>query len=181
MRESYRDDYFQWLKSLVGDVHEGKSYLILLRMLHNREFYWVVPLDENRAEDGKALRIAYSRQFPEEENDIMEALIGPCSMLEFLIGMAERMDDDLWNGRNRTDKWFWELICNVKFDKMDDENFDIMGGATYFDVKIDKIARKNYSKTGNAQLFPSFKTSKSRHLREFWVEMTDYLNEKYPI
>ena len=90
------NDYFKWLKSLVN---AEESHSFLWRKLHSTDFVWVVERDENRAEDGKYLRYlftvsAYDRiDFDEEE--VEQYLSGPCSVMEFLVGLAKRMEDDI--------------------------------------------------------------------------------------
>ena len=49
-------DYYEWLISQI-DIPNGKSYNDLFEKMHNLEFVWTVPNDDNRVEDGLDLRI----------------------------------------------------------------------------------------------------------------------------
>ena len=175
-------DYFWWLKSLVG---AEENYSFLWRKLHSTDFIWLMDRDENRAEDGKYMRYlftveAYDRiDFDQEEVD--EYLSGPCSVLEFLVGLARRMEHDIMDESDlgdRTPIWFHEMIRNLGLDIFDDPN--------YSDDKVDRIIHRfmgrKYGKNGSGNVFrvgqkngPDF-----RNL-EIWDQMQVYVLEKYPI
>lgn len=176
------NDYFKWLKSLV-DAEESHSFL--WRKLHSTDFVWVVERDENRAEDGKYLRYlftvtAYDRiDFDEEE--VEQYLSGPCSVMEFLVGLAKRMEDDIMYDpelEDRTSKWFHEMVDNLGLTKYDDKH--------YSDVEVDDIIHRfmsrKYGKNGVGNIFwvahfsgPLFKNL------EIWDQMQAYVLEKYGI
>ena len=60
--DDINNDYFEWLYNLVCDgLYAGRnSYRKLLMFLHNTEFTWTIPMDENRASDGIDLRYRFS-------------------------------------------------------------------------------------------------------------------------
>ena len=45
-------EYFDWLVDLV----QGYEHVKLLRHMHETTYIWIIPNDENRADDGEALR-----------------------------------------------------------------------------------------------------------------------------
>ena len=55
------DIYFDWMQQLVCDFDYtvGRSYYKLLQVLHETEFYYSIPMDGNRAEDGVSLRYRF--------------------------------------------------------------------------------------------------------------------------
>lgn len=178
----YKEQYFQYLKSLVGEVWEGKSYSILLRLLFQSEFYWLVDMDENRAMDGKNLRWEFARSFSKEERDLIsEELEGPARDLEVIIGVAKRMDDDLWNGENRERIWFWELISNLNLAKFYNvcENFPVSICKFFHQMK--KWHDRDFGKNGEGSLFPCKNFSKNGKNAEIWLQMRTYLNNNYPL
>ena len=57
--KAIRYDYFDWLCDKVRDRSCDKSYLMLLKDLHNIPFMAVIEIDNNREEDGKYIREEY--------------------------------------------------------------------------------------------------------------------------
>ena len=91
--------YFQWLCDFVNVNKGNKSYYILLKTLHKREFYGFIPNDSNRINDGKKLREIFVSEYgidDRREYDIcIDALSGPCSVLEMMVALAKRIEDDI--------------------------------------------------------------------------------------
>lgn len=80
--------YFTWLYSQVGSVKDrnpSRSYWKILRKLFTKEFVWIVPNDDNRAEDGRDLRLEFLEEHDIQDVDPNWMRLG-CSMLELLIG-----------------------------------------------------------------------------------------------
>ena len=48
-------DYYEWLIDQIV-IPNGKSYRDLFELMHNLEFVWTVPNDDNRVQDGWDLR-----------------------------------------------------------------------------------------------------------------------------
>ena len=127
------------------------------RKLHSTDFVWVVERDENRAEDGKYLRYlftvsAYDRiDFDEEE--VEQYLSGPCSVMEFLVGLAKRMEDDIMydadTDDDRTSVWFWEMIRNLGLDIYDDEHYS----EARVDDIVNRFMSRKYKKNGVGNVF----------------------------
>lgn len=104
-------EYFKWLVTLV----RGNSYTRLLYLLYQTEYIWYLVLDENRAKGGLTLRDRFAYQEGINLDDVRD---GPCSVLEMLIVLAERMSEqnDEEMGHN-----FWILIRNLDIKESDDE------------------------------------------------------------
>ena len=83
-----KKEYLQWLCNMVN---ADPLHHLLWIFLHNEWFIWVLPMDENRAEDGKYLRYLYSLERVEKgrvtAEEVDHALSGPCTILEFLVGL----------------------------------------------------------------------------------------------
>lgn len=147
-------EYFQWLCNLVN---ADPLHHLLWTFLHNEWFIWVLPMDENRAEDGKYLRYLYSLERVEKgrvtAEEVDHALSGPCTILEFLVGLAKRIEDDImYNAESdgsKIDVWFWEMIRNLGLEKYDD--------AHYNEVEIKDIVTRfmlrKYPKNGSGNIF----------------------------
>ena len=62
MEEPIENLYFNWLYTKVSDVKNQTpttKFDRLLILLHRTEFVWLLSGDDNRAEDGRDLRIEF--------------------------------------------------------------------------------------------------------------------------
>lgn len=116
--------YFNWLCVLVhADDYLGKEWYILAKTLHDIEYYWLIPNDDNRANDGIKLREVWLSTIKNEAEDLgvgtyipLDALSGPCTMLEMMVGLASRIESDIMqrdDEGNRTWIWFWHMVSNL--------------------------------------------------------------------
>lgn len=176
----YRD-YFKWLCSLVDADNETGSYIYLMRELFEEPFDFgnaeLIPNDDNRIKDGLILR----EEFLEENNLIKKIrIVGPCSLLEMMIKLAERMED-LFCEYDYI-YWFWEMIRNLEFICYDDSHIYWAGGRECpeeIDVGIYKLVKRDYSFDGIGSLFPRKCVKKDMRKTEIWYQMNSYLVEKY--
>lgn len=177
-----KKEYFEWLCSLVK---AEKKYSMLWQKLHDMDFVWIVDRDENRAADGKYLRYIFmvdtAKDGADDAEEIEEILSGPCSVMEFLVGLARRIEDDIMESadlENRTYKWFHEMVGNLGLLYYDNKH--------YRDSEIDSIVHRfmsrKYSKNGHGNIFsvghfsgPLFSSV------EIWSQMQAYFLEKYGI
>ena len=175
-----KKEYFQWLCSLVRAESE---YSMLWQKLHDMDFVWIVDRDENRAEDGKYLRYIFTIDtFNDSEvEEIDQILSGPCSVLEFLVGLARRIEDDIMESvdlENRTYRWFHEMVGNLGLLKYDNKH--------YSDGEIDAIVHRfmsrKYSKNGRGNIFwVGHFSGPLLSQVEIWTQMQAYFLEKYGI
>lgn len=179
---SYYDiqqDYFHWLCEMVHIEQEERSYWILAKDLHRKVFYPIIEHDENRALDGLELREQYM-----SDKSYVKYLDMPdeCSVLEMLIGLAQRMDfetsDPLEeNYQDKTSYWFWEMIDNLGLIAFDDESYVDLEGQTYVDSIIDEFIERRYSPNGDGGLFPLRRSRNDQRNVEIWYQMSAYLTE----
>lgn len=164
------DEYFEWLMQIIEGPRE---YSYVLERLYNTEFYSPVPRDDNRAVDGVELRYMYQ----DETDDICEK-DGCCSVLEMMIGLAMRIDNDYlyeYIYGDRTAEWFWEMMHNLRLDYYDDYNYD-PDEVRYI---LEKFLDRKYGKHGQNSLFPcQFAGQKWKDL-EIWYQLNRYILEKY--
>ena len=84
-------------------------------------------MDENRAKDGINLRNRFSDLYS-LSGDQMREIFGekPCSMLEMMIALAIRIEDDFMGteSTNNTSRWFWSMIFSMGLQFQKDGNFD---------------------------------------------------------
>lgn len=177
-----KKDYFKWLCDVV---HAEESYSMLWQKLHSMDFVWVVDRDENRAEDGKYMRYIFTiekyNDMDVDFEEIDQYLSGPCSVMEFLVGLARRIEDDIMESvdlENRTYKWFHEMIDNLGLLDYDDKHYS--DGEV--DAIIHRFMSRKYAKNapGNIFYLGHFSGPLFSNL-EIWAQMQAYILEKYGI
>jgi hypothetical protein len=165
--------YLAWLYSQVGSVTErnpSRSYWKVLRQLYTKPFVWLIPNDDNRAEDGRTLRIDFLREEEIDDRD-PEWMQLECSMLELLIGLAQRLafQDD---GEPRA--WFWHLMENLSLDKYNDNT---LVPEKEIDGILDEVIWRTYRHSGRGGLFPLKRPRANQRDVELWDQMHAYLLE----
>lgn len=173
-KDRINDDYFEWLCEVVDSKRFSKhvSYRKLLMHLHNIEFTWFIPYDDNRADDGIMLRRKYALAHHDEE--LSDYISGPCSVLEMMAALAIRceesiMDDTLFG--NRTGQWFWGMIRNLGLSPMNDSNFD----ADFVDDVIARFLNREYEPDGKGGLFTIKNCDHDLRTVEIWRQLSWYL------
>lgn len=168
------NDYFEWLCNLI-DVKrfaKGVTYRKLLMRLHDIEFTYFVPYDDNRADDGIQLR----RSFALSRNDVTLSgyITGPCSVLEMMVALAVRcetiMDDTLYG--NRTGQWFWGMVHNLGLSPMSDSKFD----KNVVDNIITRFLNREYEPNGKGGLFTVKHCERDMRTVEIWCQLSWYLD-----
>lgn len=173
-KDRINDEYFDWLCEVVDSKRFSKqvSYRKLLMHLHNIEFTWFIPYDDNRADDGIMLRRKYALACHDEE--LSDYISGPCSVLEMMAALAIRceesiMDDTLFG--NRTGQWFWGMIRNLGLSPMNDSNFD----AEFVDDVIARFLNREYEPDGKGGLFTIKNCDHDLRTVEIWRQLSWYL------
>lgn len=169
MNPSRSTRYFKAICNLVYDDRFGKSYNQLFEYLYSVEFYWTIPMDRNRALDGIDLRDKYGCS-----NDILDE---PCSVLEMLIGLAARMENQFmtnYDEGDRTGQWFWMMLTNLGLNRLDDDNFD-EETADYFTYRF---LDRDYEPNGEGGgLFVVERPFQDLRDVDIWTQMNWYLGE----
>lgn len=169
-----KEDYFEWMCSLVCDTRRKRErYGGLLRLLHNIEFTYSIPMDENRASDGEGLRLRFSRI--QDYDDVPACLYGPCSVLEMMVALAVRCEEQIMDdpdAGNRTSEWFFEMIHNLGLSSMTNDSFD-----RYFVYNnIDRFLNREYQPDGSGGLFTIKNCKYDLRDVEIWYQMCWYLD-----
>lgn len=170
--------YFEWLYDLVCNDGYVKNldYHELLYHLHQIDFYWLIPRDQNRFDDGISLRYRFGVEAGIPEEEIDEKLdIFSCSVLEMMAALALRCENEIMSDEefgDRTWKWFWKMMTNMNLGGMTDDKFD----AVYVDKVIERMLSRKYEPNGKGGLFTIANCRDDLRKREIWVQMTWYLN-----
>lgn len=171
MNPPLEESYFRWLCAQVGSV-DGKTHSRMLEQLFFKEFVWFVPNDDNRAEDGRDLRIEFLG--PEREDVDPDFTSVGCCMLELFVGLARRASFEDMQEREQQ-YWFWHLIKNADLYRFDDNKnpfFDTV------DDILDKIIFRRYGPDGQGGLFPLKTSCDDQREVELWYQLSAYLLER---
>lgn len=159
-------DYYLWLASQVDDGNHCR----LIRYLYEHPYRWQFVLDENRSAGGLNLRRTYAYEHGVDPQDVG---IGPCSVLEMLIALADHMTEiltmDIYD-------WFWDMLDNLGLSQFTDANFDERGVGYILDAWLDR----RYDQYGNGSLFPLKGYSGDARNLDTWGQMNIWISENYP-
>ena len=179
-RNEICNTYFQWLYDWAseGRYHPTISFKKLLTHLHKTEFIYLLPKDQNRAEDGENLRWRFAmdiRDSDESTDYILKCLDGPCSVLEMMVALAIRceedyMDDPLYG--DRSSQWFWEMIVNLNLGSMVDGSYD----RRYVDDVLHRFLYRKYEPDGRGGLFRVRNCNEDMRKLEIWYQMCYFLD-----
>ena len=175
LRERIGNEYFEWMFRLVCGKRYAKkvSYRKLLRYLHDVEFEYSIPKDENRAEDGIDLR--YRFVCLQDCEDMLIYLDGPCSVLEMMIALAIRCEENIMDDEHvgdRTGQWFWGMIVSLGLGSMTDNRFDI----EYTEEVIGRFLDRDYEPDGRGGLFTIKDCNRDLRDVEIWYQLCWYLD-----
>ena len=142
--------------------------------LHKTEFIWIIPKDENRAHDGIDMRYRFALE--KGYNDyIVKYLKGPCSILEMMLALATRCEENIMDDPNigdRTGQWFWGMIVNLGLGSMYDEEFDKREAIEI----IDRFLDRKYEPNGKGGLFTIRNCDRDIRKIEIWYQLRWYLD-----
>ena len=172
MTEDLDESYLSWLYSQVGDVKERNkslTYWNLFRQMHSIEYIYLVPNDDNRAEDGRALRSEWAEECGVSPDPVWLAL--GCTFLEMMIGLSRRL---AFEGDGHPSTWFWHLIKNLGLQSCTDRYpYD----RDEVDARINTVIWRTYDRDGHGGLFPLRRARKDQRNVELWYQMSAYLLE----
>ncbi len=178
-KSELNERYFDWMYQLVcGKNRKGRpSYQKLLKCLHDTEFTYTIPMDDNRAIDGTDLRYRFAYENAYEYPMIATYLDDrPCTVLEMIIALAIRCEEHIMDDPdigNRTGKWFWGMIDNLGLGTMDDAHFR----EDYVNQIVSNFLNRQYGQHGEGGLFTVQHTNKDLRSVEIWCQMCWHLNE----
>lgn len=171
--------YLRWLYGQVFphsqySENPRRSYRKFFEQLFSIEFVWFVPNDDNRAADGRALRLEFL-----EENDLnlhdKGWLDSACSILEMLIAFSRRLAFEV---EGDPGEWFWVMIDNLKLYDLSDRD--------YRETKQEEVAAafervvwRTYEEDGEGGLFPLLDAQENQKRVELWYQASAYLLERY--
>lgn len=170
--------YYIWLCEIAMGTRYSDciSYSKLLGRLYGEEFTFSLDKDLNRASDGITLRHRFALRVslsPEDEDDMYDT---PCSILEMIIALALRMEEQIMDDPvvgDRSGQWFWGMIVNLGLGSMTDDRYD----ETYVTSVINRFLNRDYEPDGRGGLFRVRHSQQDLRDVEIWTQMCWYLNE----
>lgn len=164
------EQYLAWLYGQVAEVktrRSSRTYWDLLKQLHCIEFVWLVPNDDNRAEDGRDLRNEWMGSLDMSVDPDWYEL--GCSFLEMLIGVTRRL---AFETEHDQDYWFWHLLNNLELLGCHDRSHY---SADEVEEKISAVIWRTYDRRGNGGLFPLRSSRRDQRRVEIWYQLSAYL------
>ena len=168
--------YYNYLVRLIR-TPESNKYTSLLNRLWKKEYYSILPNDQNREKDGLYLRQEFGINLD----------LGPCRVLEMLIALSRRMEFQLYGSDYDEDykDLFWELIDNLDLTRFD--NLEAAKDEIYLEIDhiLTRWIERRYSPNGSGEVFPLKKWRTGASIDqtevEIWYQMMLYLGENYAI
>jgi hypothetical protein len=173
---SHRDwKYFSWLVAQI-EINSTKSYLNLLEKLHETEFVWIVPNDDNRVYDGLDLRTEFvDNTHGWKLEEIMELPIMTgrgVSVLEVLIALSRRV---AFTCGGQAPWWAWQLMGNLGLYRFPDPL--TRKKAERVNDILEALIWRTYQRDGKGGFFPLADPIEDQTKVEIWNQMNRYAME----
>ena len=168
---SSRDDgllaYREWLRGLVLPLAPTYHSPSIFNIAWDILYVPTIPNDQNRFQDGINLRQEYGK---ETGQGLPPA--GPCRILEFLIGLAIRLNAADYDPTmpDRVGPWFWALMDNLGIIEADD---------LWIADSFERLNTRDISFDGHGGLFPLLRPKEDQRNVEVWYQMQAYLMENF--
>lgn len=160
-------EYYEWLISQIH-IPNNKTYLYLFERMHNLEFFWTVPNDDNRVHDGLDLRGEFlngTRRKLSIDGDGV-------SILEVLVSLSRRV---AFTAGGDAPQWAWKLLKNLHltkmFDPLSDDNIERI------DEILDAVVWRTYRRDGQGGFFPLKNAVDDQTKIEIWYQLNAYVME----
>lgn len=168
------ETYLIWLYSQVADPdlkEPSLTFWKLFRELFTKEFVWTIPNDDNRLEDGKALRQEFILDECLEAVDRDWVELG-CSFLELMVGLSRRL---AFEAGGEPYYWFWVLAENLNLHVYSDDRRLIK---THINKALEQVIFRTYEKNGRGGFFPLRHPGRDQRKVELWDQMGAYVLEQ---
>ena len=171
-----REQYFNWL----SDITHLTQHSFLLRKLFETEFWWTIPFDANRADDGVQLRYRFGRMSSIPDPVTCDELdICPCSMLEMMVALAIRAEEDIIGDEkigDRTGLWIHDMLVSLGLMGYVDSVYD----EREVNYILNCFMEHRYARTGEGGLFtiPDLELNRDMRNVEIWSQLNWFLNRQ---
>lgn len=180
--------YFEYLKDIIGVPYDNHDYDDLLKHLLEMDFDVVneYPTDNdyNRVADGLALRNEYSFEtcnfVPKDSYFERSILNHPCSVLEVLVALARRIENDFMydpSEGDRTGLWMRVMLDNLGIGQY--QGTLSPEAISEVESRCRTMMKRTYDFDGRGGLFPLEKPNEDQRYIQIWDQMRVYLRENY--
>lgn len=156
--------YFDWLYYVYISEKNDELKPLVLRLFFE-DFLWVLEADSNRATCGLDLREQYYNATG------FWPLEGPCSFLEMVCALADRMVDLVDYEECSVRDCVFTMLKNAGF----------MGDHISVKTIVKRINDRTYNRHGKGSLFFCPSTKYNFRKLEIWYQMQEYVLEEQPI
>ncbi len=132
----------------------------------------MIPNDDNRIADGVDLRNTFLSENGFEDSQPLSLNVLPVSVLEVIIALSDHLSF-ITDGSARM--WAWQLIENLKLDKMCDPVKPRL--QQYIDDALESLIWRTYQRDGRGGFFPLIHPNGNQLKVEIWYQMHQYLAE----
>ena len=173
------DEYREWLFDIIRFDDFCDRYERLLDFLSGVKFTWLVDHDDNRAEDGFALRWKFASECDTDDNFWIGRMPVRCSVLEMMIALSMRIEDEVHDPEegDRTALWFWNMIKTMGLFGMVNQLFD----REICEEKVDIFLQRKYKRNGIGGLFVTKSASNDMRCSEIWYQMNTWIAENFDV
>ena len=177
--------YMEWLLSKVCSRETVCEYSMLFDTLYNTyvNLEHMKELDSNRYEDGRMLRFRFESHHGDRisgifsQDDLRRFEDRPCSILEMIIGLAHRMEEQIMGNLrygDRTGQWFWEMLTNLGVGYMTNSRFNNIE----YRRCVSNFMNYAYDPDGKGCLFRSEHKSLAEMTDlDIWYQMHEHLKD----
>lgn len=167
-RDPHNLEYLSWLSDQIAVPVGNRTYNQLFAELHNKEFVWLIPNDDNRLADGLELRSEFF--------DVRGGSVGEegASVLEVLIGLSRRL---AFTADGDPEAWAWRLIQNLELNKF----WDPLKSASKvqdLDNRLETLIWRTYHSDGQGGFFPLAWPEEDQRRVELWYQLNAYVEEQ---
>lgn len=166
-----KKEYFGWLCDMIDTkAHPVRNYRTLLLYLHSVDFRYILPMDENRFEDGIDLRYRFGYEKGYVQPELDRLIPKPCSVFEMIVALALRCEENIMADPeygDRTGIWFWESIESLGLIEMTNKRFD----EEYVYYVLDRFLDREYEPNGRGGLVTLENPPRDMRDVEIWAQM----------
>jgi hypothetical protein len=159
-------EYYEWLISHIH-IPNGKSYKDLFERMHNTEFHWTVPNDDNRIQDGLDLRVEFI------DGRRLGLDLQGATLLEILVSLSRRV---AFTAGGNPRQWAWRLLKNLRLHKKSDPLTE--ADLDRINDILDALIWRTYQPDGRGGFFPLAHPEEDQTKVEIWYQMNKYVIER---
>lgn len=162
--------YIDWLAKQI-EPNRQRNFDELIRIMHAKEFVYVISNDDSRIQDARDLRLDCFREF-KVKSYVDTDVLGPISVLEILIALSRRMS---FMTSSPPGEWAWTLLQNLELNKYSGRIS--RKEAQQIDEVLERLIWRQYEPNGLGGFFPLAWPEEDQREVELWYQMATYLAE----